>query len=148
MPIDFRADQVQTNKIIVTGSTPQNTLLIYGIGADGSPPNQGIIKPSIFDTGSIGTDVFLFVSGVIGGKDGTDAGITVIGGDLHISGNLSIDGTGGGGGWKDGHQSFGYGIEIFASDWPGLTRFREKQFVWKTLGGDPNQVRSKYAVQT
>ena len=71
------------------------------------------------------------------------------GSDLFRSRRTCIHtGTGGGGGWKDGHQSFGYGIEIFASDWPGLTRFREKQFVWKTLGGDPNQVRSKYAVQT
>jgi len=97
MAIDFRSDQVQTNKIIVTGSNPQKTLLIYGIDADDSPPNQGNIDPSVFDTTVIGSDVFMFVSGVIGGKDGPDPGITVIGGDLHISGNLTIDGTGGGG---------------------------------------------------
>lgn len=93
MTIDFRSDQIQTNKIIVTGSTPQKTLLIYGIDADASPNNQGNIDPAVFDTTVVGSDVFLFVSGVIGGKDGTDPGITVIGGDLHVSGNLTIDGT-------------------------------------------------------
>ena len=100
MTIDFRSDQIQTNKIIVTGSTPQKTLLIYGIDADASPNNQGNIDPAVFDTTVVGSDVFLFVSGVIGGKDGIDPGITVIGGDLHISGNLTINGTypsGGGG---------------------------------------------------
>jgi len=68
MTIDFRSDQIQTNKIIVTGSTPQKTLLIYGIDADASPNNQGNIDPAVFDTTVVGSDVFLFVSGVIGGK--------------------------------------------------------------------------------
>jgi len=97
--VDFRSNQIQTSKIIVTGSSPEKTLLIYGIAADGTPANQGNIGPT-FDTSVIGSDVFLFVSGVIGGKDGTDPGITVIGGDLHISGNLTVDGSspGGGGG--------------------------------------------------
>ena len=99
--IDFRADQVQTSKIIVTGSAPQKTLLIYGIDADGSPANQGNIDPTLFDTGSIGTDVFLFVSGTSGGRGGAIPNIVAFGGDLHISGNLTVDGTypsGGGGG--------------------------------------------------
>ena len=63
---DFRADQVQTNKIIVTGSNPQKTLLIYSIDADGSPANQGNIDPTVFNTSVVGSDVFLFVSGKIG----------------------------------------------------------------------------------
>ena len=98
---DFRADQVQTSKIIVTGSNPQKTLLIYGIDADGSPANQGNIDPTVFDTSSIGSDVFLFVSGTVGGRGGAVPSIVAFGGDLHISGNLTIDGTypsGGGGG--------------------------------------------------
>ena len=96
--IDFRADQVQTSKIIVTGSTPQKTLLIYGIDADGSPANQGNIDPAKFDTTVVGTDVFLFVSGTAGGRGGAIPNISVFGGDLHISGNLTVDGTSPGGG--------------------------------------------------
>jgi len=98
--IDFRADQVQTSKIIVTGSAPEKTLLIYSIDADGTPPNQGNIDPTVFNTSSIGSDVFFFVSGAVGGRGGTDPVIAVIGGDLHVSGNLTVDGTypaGGGG---------------------------------------------------
>lgn len=96
--IDFRADQVQTNKIIVTGSTPQKTLLIYGIDAQDTPLNQGNINTTKFNTTVVGTDVFLFVSGGIGARGGTDPWITAIGGDLHISGNLTVDGTSPGGG--------------------------------------------------
>jgi hypothetical protein len=95
--VDFRSNQIQTSKIIVTGSSPEKTLLIYGIAADGTPANQGNIGPT-FDTSVIGKDVFLFVSGVIGGKDGSDLGISVFGGDLHISGNLTVDGSSPGGG--------------------------------------------------
>jgi hypothetical protein len=97
---DFRADQVQTSKIIVTGSNPQKTLLIYGIDADDSPANQGNIDPAVFNTSSIGSDVFLFVSGTVGGRGGVVPSIVAFGGDLHVSGNLTIDGTypsGGGG---------------------------------------------------
>ena len=96
--IDFRADQVQTSKIIVTGSTPQKTLLIYGIDAQDTPLNQGNIDPAKFDTTFVGTDVFLFVSGGIGARSGTEPWISVFGGDLHISGNLTVDGTSPGGG--------------------------------------------------
>jgi hypothetical protein len=104
MTTDFKASQLQTNKIIVTGSFAgdgSNQLLIYNHDADDSvTPNQGVIDPAKFDTSSgIGSDVFLFVSGGISTKDTAGSyGVSVIGGDLHISGNLSIDGTGGGGG--------------------------------------------------
>jgi hypothetical protein len=91
--VDFRADQVQTSKIIVTGSTPQKTLLIYGIDADDAPANQGNIDQTVFDTSVIGSDVFLFVSGGINARGGSDPWITAFGGDLHISGNLTVDGT-------------------------------------------------------
>jgi hypothetical protein len=57
-----------------------------------------------------------------------------IGSDL-FSGDLTRihTGTGGGGGWKDGLQSFGYDVTIFASDWPGLARHHEKQMIWEKL---------------
>ena len=104
MTTDFKASQVQTSKVIVTGSFAgggANQLLVYSIEADDTgTPNQGQIDSSVFDTSSgIGTDVFTFVSGGISQKDvGGTYGVSVFGGDVHISGNLTIDGTGGGGG--------------------------------------------------
>ena len=55
-------------------------------------------------------------------------------------------GSGGGGGWQDGLQSFGYGIEIFAADWTGMFRQemrqqwidkenQQRQKAWRALGG-------------
>lgn len=115
MTTDFKATQVQTNKIIVTGSFANdgsNQLLIYNYAADDSgTPNQGVIDPTKFDTTSgIGSDVFLFVSGGVSTRGtGGSYGVTVMGGDLHVSGNLTVDGTspggGGGGGGNDYWQS-------------------------------------------
>lgn len=52
-----------------------------------------------------GADNFLFVSGAVGSKDGAIPGAAVFGGDLHISGNLTVDGTTpGGGGLATGKQ--------------------------------------------
>jgi hypothetical protein len=105
MPIDFRASQIQTNKIIASGSTGTSTgarLVVYPHAADdGTAPNQGYINQSVFVTSSVGTDIFLYVSGGIGERNVVNAqSITCFGGDVHISGNLTVDGTspGGGGG--------------------------------------------------
>jgi hypothetical protein len=86
MPIDFRADQVQTSKIIVTGSTPQKQLLIYGIAADGSPVNQGNINTGVFDTSVIGADVFMYVSGGKNQRQDGNLSISAFGGDVVVSG--------------------------------------------------------------
>lgn len=57
-----------------------------------------------------------------------------MGSDLFRSRRCGIHtGSGGGGGWKDGYQTFGYGIDIFAADWPGMARFREKALAWQIL---------------
>jgi cytoskeletal protein CcmA (bactofilin family) len=43
-------------------------------------------------------DMNFFVSGTVGSKNSaTIRGTAVFGGDLHVSGNLTIDGSGGGG---------------------------------------------------
>jgi len=105
MTSTFRASQIETNKIISSGSTGTPTgakLLIYPHDADDTTaPNQGYINQSAFNTGSIGTDIFLYVSGGISKKDvGDSHAITCFGGDVHISGNLTVGGTspsGGGG---------------------------------------------------
>lgn len=97
---DFKTHQIQTNKIIGTGSFGSdslNQILIYNYAAqDTGLPDQGVIDPAKFDTSSgIGTDVFLFISGGIGDKNVADANsVTVVGGDLHVSGNLSVSGIG------------------------------------------------------
>jgi hypothetical protein len=106
MSLTFRASQIESNKLIASGSTGTATgakLLIYPHEADDAiSPNQGFIDQSVFNTGSIGTDIFLYVSGGIGKKNvGGSQSISVFGGDLHVSGNLTVDGTypsGGGGG--------------------------------------------------
>lgn len=91
MTFDFRASQLRTSKIIASGSTGTNAqLLVYPIGADGTPANQGNINPVVFKTGSIGQDVWFFVSGAIGSLDGTQRKVAAFGGDVHISGNLRV----------------------------------------------------------
>lgn len=87
MTIDFRSSQIQTNKIIASGSTGTNAeLLIYGHENEGSPSNTGVINSTKFPTSSIGTDVFLFVSG-------SDLKKTVLGGSGYVSGNFFIEGN-------------------------------------------------------
>lgn len=88
MAIDFRASQVQTNKLIATGSTGTGAkILIYGIDVDDTTqPNQGIIDAAKFDTTHIGTDTFLYVSGTITASAG--GGVSVFGGDVVVSGAL------------------------------------------------------------
>jgi len=99
-PFDFRTSQIQTKQIIATGSFDEtgthSQVAIYPIEAQGSPNNQGIIGDSTLQGQLEAGDVFLFVSGGIGGKDGIDRDVTVFGGDVHISGNFTVDGTGGG----------------------------------------------------
>jgi hypothetical protein len=84
MTFDFRADQTRTGRIISSGSAP---LLIY---PSSSALNlQGDLTG--FSTSSVGTDVFLYVSGSTQKK-------TVFGGDVRVSGALTasvrtVDGT-------------------------------------------------------
>ena len=70
-----------------------------------------------------------------------------LGGDLfggfanHYGRSRAHTGSGGSGGtvFSKKHgcyvTSCGYSLNIFASDWPGLARYRDKQVVWKELGG-------------
>lgn len=97
MSNDFRATQIQTKQIISSGSLGNGTgakIVIYPIESQGSPVNTGIIDQTLFNTSSLnGTDIFLFVSGARGGKGSSNRGISVFGGDLHISGNLTVGGS-------------------------------------------------------
>lgn len=109
MAIDFRALQIQTNKIIASGSTGTGAkLLIYNIEAASiSPPNQGLINPLAFNTASIGTDTFLYISGTL--STGSAHGLSVFGGSTKISGSLSVGsglGANSHGTIIDGHQIY------------------------------------------
>lgn len=89
MTFDFRASQLRTSKIIASGSTGTNAkLLIYPIGSQGSPNNQGVIDSSIFGTGSVGSDAFIFISGSINSLNQSGNGAVVLGGDTYVSGNI------------------------------------------------------------
>lgn len=96
MSLDFRASQFRGAKFIASGSTGTGaSLVFYPIAADSTTnPNTGVINTAKFGTGSIGTDVFLFVSGGVGQKDSSNShAISVFGGDVVISGNLYYNGT-------------------------------------------------------
>lgn len=94
MTTDFKASQVQTNRLIATGSFAggsANQILVYSIDADNLlAPNQGQIDPSAFDvTSGIGSDVLLFVSGGIGqARVPGSYAVSVFGGDTVVSGSL------------------------------------------------------------
>lgn len=107
-PFDFRTSSIQTKQIIATGSFDgtgtRSQIAIYPIEAQGSPPNQGVIDSELEDQ-LVGDDVFLFVSGAKDSKGASTRGVTVFGGDIHISGNMTIDGSGGGGGGSSGGTS-------------------------------------------
>lgn len=56
-------------------------------------------------------------------------------------------GTGGGGGFtlhngskENGLQSFGFGVELFAADWPAMANEYDKAAVWKLLNNDTRRV--------
>jgi hypothetical protein len=100
MAKDFRASQIQTNQIVSSGSSGTNAkIIIYPVDKQSTgSPNQGIIDSSKFNTSSIGNDVFLYVSGGIGDRNSNNPTISVFGGDVYISGNISAgSGISGGG---------------------------------------------------
>ena len=81
MAYDFRASQIRTNKIIASGSTGTGaSIMLYGHENDGVPPLVGNLA-NTFDTGSIGQDTFLYVSG-------SENKRSVFGGGLTLSGTV------------------------------------------------------------
>lgn len=85
--LDFRSRQIRTNKLIASGSTGTSaSLLVYPVGAASNL--SGGINQAVFSQTGIGSDVFLYVSGAIGGKGSSTNGVSVFGGDLVVSGTL------------------------------------------------------------
>ena len=79
MPIDFKASQIRTNKIIASGSTDNPKLLIYSI--DASSNDEG----GLLQNFSTGSDSWLYISGAINSNERV-----VFGGDVVSSGSLII----------------------------------------------------------
>lgn len=79
MPIDFKASQIRTNKIIASGSASKPYLLIY---PSGSALNDSGALTKISGTGS---DGWLFVSGGINSNEKV-----VFGGDATVSGTFIV----------------------------------------------------------
>jgi hypothetical protein len=80
---DFRAGQLETSKIIGSGSISGTGvgIAIYS-GSIASDREGGVSDAAIFN--NVGSDVFLFVSG----SANTRTGVTLFGGDLVVSGTL------------------------------------------------------------
>ena len=87
---DFRASQIETSKIIGTGSIPGTSvgIAIYS-GSNTSNREGGIADSKVFD--DVGTDVFLFVSGTISNSDNNRTDATLFGGDVVVSGTLYVE---------------------------------------------------------
>jgi len=139
--VDFRSNQIQTGRLIVASGSGQssNCLVVYGINVEGSPNNQGIIDPTQFNTTSIGTDTFFFVSGTVGDRGTINPTVSVFGGDVHISGNLTIDGTGGGGSGGSGGVNYfenTSGTTITSSGSLYLSGGLGATFLSSSFGGD------------
>lgn len=91
MALDFRASQTRTNKLIASGSTGTNAKLLFYPFASALNLSGGL-NSSVFGTGSIGKDAFLYISGAVGSLNGSSNGAVVAGGDVHVSGNLQVQG--------------------------------------------------------
>ena len=84
MAKDFRATQIETTKIILSGGIGGSTL--GGIVYSGSvaTDREGGIPSTMLD--NVGSDVELFISGTIDGRG--NGGIVLVGGDLVVSGGM------------------------------------------------------------
>ena len=86
MAKDFRATQVETTKIILSGGIASSTIggAIYS-GSVSTNRAGGIPAAMLTD---VGTDVFLFVSGTKSNGDFSRSGVTLFGGDVVVSGTM------------------------------------------------------------
>ena len=85
MAKDFLSDQIRAKTLIGSGSAPNPKITVY---ADtDAPDSEGTIPTGLLT--NVGSDVFLFVSGTIDGKENnTNKSVTLFGGDVVVSGTL------------------------------------------------------------
>tara|TARA_B100001093_G_scaffold485513_1_gene519954 strand:+ start:25633 stop:28221 length:2589 start_codon:yes stop_codon:yes gene_type:complete len=84
---DFRASQLETSKIIGTGSLAGTSagIAMYS-GSIASNREGGTSDSAMFN--NVGSDVFLFVSGNISNNNNSRTNATLFGGDVVVSGTL------------------------------------------------------------
>ena len=109
MAIDFKASQVRTTQIIASGSDPLKPALLIISASSDDVDNEGGGYNSDTLLSKVGRDTFLFISGSKSSKNTATKGVTVLGGDVVISGTLYngvgtayVPGGGGGGGGTPG----------------------------------------------
>lgn len=109
---DLNIERVISSRVIGSGSIPIGPHKPYGpyvyfhSSSQSTDSSGGVSDNNMLD--GAGRDVGVFFSGSTGSRTrwsgGTQVvdqdlgGVTVIGGDLHVSGNFTVDGSGGGGG--------------------------------------------------
>jgi len=89
---DFRSSQIQTGKIIATGSLG-GKLAIYSIDTPGASLNIGTITDAKLLDQLNQKDTFLFVSGAINSINTNTKGTSVFGGDVFVSGAFYNSGS-------------------------------------------------------
>jgi hypothetical protein len=92
MPRDFAAKQVRTTQLIASGGLGIAGKMHLGVlvYSGNKESDSAGTYPSIMLDG-VGEDAFMFVSGAIGKKAGTDGGVVIFGGDMLTSGAMYFD---------------------------------------------------------
>ena len=87
MPKDFRASQIETSKLILSGGIAGTSAgaLIYS-GSVASNREGGVSDSAMLS--NVGSDVFLFVSGTRSNTNFSRTDVTLFGGDIVVSGTL------------------------------------------------------------
>ena len=85
-PKDFSSSQVKTKKVIASGQSFLEPKLLVYAESDSTDDFGGISSDML---SGVGSDVYLFVSGTVGGKENNTQDSTVLfGGDVIVSGTL------------------------------------------------------------
>ena len=97
---DFTSNQIRVTKLIASGGlsgggaqSGNNIGIAVYSASNASDAAGGIADASMLD--QAGKDVFMFISGSTtpNGRGTTGGAITLLGGDMHVSGNISTDGS-------------------------------------------------------
>ena len=101
MAKDFRASQVETSKLILSGGIASKVNLGLAVYSGSKATNREGGIPNVM-LSKVGKDVTVFVSGTIGSRDSSTGGSILFGGDAIISGSLTVRNEGQAGGTISG----------------------------------------------
>lgn len=103
MSTDFKTQRVKSSALIASKSDGSKASFIIYSASNSSNSSGGISDSNMLS--GVGLDTFLFVSGGIGERSSTNGTTTLFGGDLHVSGNLTVNGSSPGGGSPGGSNT-------------------------------------------